>query len=106
MDSRAGATTTRRSTTRRAPAHAKRTAQESFDPEAFVVRRSMPWADGPRAGFRFVSFGRSSPEPGRESRLQPKTCFITGIMRRTPATAVAQASPPIIAPLTPQDMMS
>jgi len=24
--------------------HVKRTAQESFEPEAFVVRRSMPWA--------------------------------------------------------------
>jgi putative iron-dependent peroxidase len=24
-------------------AHVKRTAQESFEPEAFVVRRSMPW---------------------------------------------------------------
>jgi putative iron-dependent peroxidase len=40
-------------------AHVKRTAQESFDPEAFVVRRSMPWAEGPRAGLVFVSFGRS-----------------------------------------------
>ena len=40
-------------------AHVKRTAQESFDPEAFVVRRSMPWADGARAGLVFVAFGRS-----------------------------------------------
>lgn len=40
-------------------AHVKRTAQESFDPEAFVVRRSMPWADGTRAGLVFVAFGRS-----------------------------------------------
>jgi putative iron-dependent peroxidase len=37
----------------------KRTAQESFDPEAFVVRRSMPWAEGVRAGLVFVAFGRS-----------------------------------------------
>jgi putative iron-dependent peroxidase len=29
-------------------AHVKRTAQESFAPEAFVVRRSMPWAEGAR----------------------------------------------------------
>lgn len=42
-----------------ASAHVKRTAQESFDPEAFVVRRSMPWADGLRAGLVFVAFGRS-----------------------------------------------
>jgi len=40
-------------------AHVKRTAQESFDPAAFVVRRSMPWAEGARAGLVFVAFGRS-----------------------------------------------
>ena len=40
-----------------ASAHVKRTAQESFDPEAFVVRRSMPWVDGHRAGLMFVAFG-------------------------------------------------
>lgn len=40
-------------------AHVKRTAQESFDPEAFVLRRSMPWAEGPRCGLLFVAFGRS-----------------------------------------------
>ena len=45
----------------RAPAssHVKRTAQESFTPEAFVVRRSMPWADARRAGLMFVAFGKS-----------------------------------------------
>lgn len=42
-----------------ASAHVKRTAQESFKPEAFVWRRSMPWADGQRAGLMFVAFGRS-----------------------------------------------
>ena len=40
-------------------AHVKRTAQESFDPEAFVVRRSMPWADETGEGLVFVSFGKS-----------------------------------------------
>ena len=40
-------------------AHVKRTAQESFTPEAFVVRRSMPWSDGAGQGLVFVSFGRS-----------------------------------------------
>ena len=40
-------------------AHVKRTAQESFDPEAFVVRRSMPWADAAGAGLMFVAFGKS-----------------------------------------------
>lgn len=42
-----------------ASAHVKRTAQESFDPEAFVLRRSMPWADGKQAGLMFVAFGKS-----------------------------------------------
>ena len=40
-------------------AHVKRTAQESFTPEAFVWRRSMPWSDGTQAGLNFVAFGRS-----------------------------------------------
>lgn len=40
-------------------AHVKRTAQESFDPEAFVLRRSMPWTAGNRAGLVFVAFGCS-----------------------------------------------
>ena len=40
-------------------AHVKRTAQESFDPEAFNLRRSMPWTEGNRAGLHFVAFGKS-----------------------------------------------
>ena len=40
-------------------AHVKRATQESFDPEAFVLRRSVPWADGSRAGLVFVAFGTS-----------------------------------------------
>ena len=40
-------------------AHVKRTAQESFDPEAFVLRRSMPWMMSMQAGLLFVAFGRS-----------------------------------------------
>jgi porphyrinogen peroxidase len=42
-----------------ASAHVKRTAQESFTPEAFVLRRSMPWALGHKAGLMFVAFGKS-----------------------------------------------
>ena len=42
-----------------ASAHVKRTAQESFDPEAFVLRRSMPWIDGTQAGLMFTAFGHS-----------------------------------------------
>ncbi|WP_282604326.1 Dyp-type peroxidase [Pelagibius sp. Alg239-R121] len=40
-------------------AHVKRTAQESFEPEAFVLRRSMPWADDNGAGLYFTAFGKS-----------------------------------------------
>lgn len=40
-------------------AHVKRTAQESFEPEAFVVRRSMPWAMNSKSGLMFVAFGHS-----------------------------------------------
>lgn len=42
-----------------ASAHVKRTAQERFTPEAFVLRRSMPWADAREAGLVFVAFGHS-----------------------------------------------
>lgn len=38
-------------------AHVKRTAQEDFEPEAFVVRRSMPWTDAANEGLQFVAFG-------------------------------------------------
>lgn len=40
-------------------AHVKRTAQESFTPEAFLLRRSMPWSEAEVAGLMFVAFGRS-----------------------------------------------
>lgn len=40
-------------------AHVKRTAQEDFTPEAFLLRRSMPWSSGHRAGLMFVAFGHS-----------------------------------------------
>lgn len=40
-------------------AHVKRTAQESFSPEAFMLRRSMPWSDINGEGLHFVSFANS-----------------------------------------------
>lgn len=40
-------------------AHTKRTAQESFTPEAFLLRRSMPWSDATGEGLMFVAFGAS-----------------------------------------------
>lgn len=40
-------------------AHVKRTAQESFTPEAFILRRSMPWVERMAGGLMFVAFGNS-----------------------------------------------
>lgn len=40
-------------------AHVKRSAQESYDPPAFMLRRSMPWASGDEQGLEFVAFGAS-----------------------------------------------
>ena len=37
-------------------AHVKRTAQESFSPEAFLVRRSMPYSLGEKEGLMFVAY--------------------------------------------------
>jgi len=42
-----------------ASAHVKRTAQESFTPEAFMLRRSMPWSKDLEAGLMFVAFAHS-----------------------------------------------
>jgi putative iron-dependent peroxidase len=42
-----------------ASSHVKRTAQESFTPEAFMLRRSMPWADARHYRLMFVAFGKS-----------------------------------------------
>lgn len=42
-----------------ASAHVRRTAQEDFTPEAFLLRRSMPWLDGAEGGLMFVAFGHS-----------------------------------------------
>jgi putative iron-dependent peroxidase len=38
-------------------AHVKRSAQESFEPEAFLLRRSMPYGDVGRNGLYFVAYG-------------------------------------------------
>jgi putative iron-dependent peroxidase len=42
-----------------ASAHVKRTAQETFSPPAFILRRSMPWSSGEQSGLQFVAFGKS-----------------------------------------------
>ena len=47
-------------------AHVKRAAQESFDPPAFILRRSMPWAEAHEHGLEFIAFGES---PDRFERV-------------------------------------
>jgi putative iron-dependent peroxidase len=42
-----------------ASSHVKRTAQESFDPEAFMWRRSQPWASNEGQGLEFIAYGAS-----------------------------------------------
>jgi putative iron-dependent peroxidase len=42
-------------------AHVKRTAQESYEPPAFMVRRSMPWATAHEEGLEFIAYG-STPD--------------------------------------------
>jgi len=49
-------------------AHVKRTAQESFDPAAFIVRRSMPWGGVVTHGLYFVAYGESLDRFERQLR--------------------------------------
>jgi putative iron-dependent peroxidase len=42
-----------------ASAHVKRSAQESFEPDAFMVRRSMPFSCGDQNGLYFLAFCES-----------------------------------------------
>lgn len=37
-------------------AHVKRSTQEDFDPPAFMIRRSMPFANGAVSGLEFISY--------------------------------------------------
>lgn len=40
-------------------AHVKRSEQESFEPDAFMLRRSMPWSNETEEGLIFVAFGKN-----------------------------------------------
>ena len=40
-------------------AHVKMSAQESYDPPAFMLRRSMPWVDDLSQGLEFIAYGNS-----------------------------------------------
>jgi putative iron-dependent peroxidase len=72
-----------------ASAHVKRSAQETFDPPAFMLRRSMPWSTGHEHGLEFIAFGQSWT---RYSGFRdPSTGHITGAR---PWTAEAWTSAP------------
>jgi putative iron-dependent peroxidase len=49
-------------------AHVKRTAQESFEPEAFVLRRSMPYGGLTEHGLYFIAYGESLDRFERQLR--------------------------------------
>ncbi len=49
-------------------AHVKRTAQESFEPAAFVLRRSMPYGGIAEHGLYFVAYGESLDRFERQLR--------------------------------------
>ncbi len=80
-------------------AHVKRTAQESFDPEAFVLRRSMPWSEGGSAGLVFLAFGRDAQ--AYEAQLRRMTGqedgILDGLFRFThPVTGTYFWCPPML----------
>ncbi len=49
-------------------AHVKRTAQESFEPPAFIVRRSLPYGGVAEHGLYFVAYGESLDRFERQLR--------------------------------------
>jgi putative iron-dependent peroxidase len=49
-------------------AHVKRTAQESFEPPAFILRRSMPYGGVTEHGLYFVAYGESLDRFERQLR--------------------------------------
>lgn len=71
-------------------AHVKRAAQESFDPPAFMVRRSMPWGGVRERGLYFVAYVEnldrfervlarmSGKEDGTKDALMTFTKALTG----------------------------
>jgi putative iron-dependent peroxidase len=68
--------------------HVKRTTQESFDPEAFVLRRSMPWMLSMQAGLMFVAFGKS--HSAYEAQMRRMAGYDDGI-----TDAIFQISKPV-----------
>lgn len=70
-------------------AHVKRAEQEHFDPPAFMVRRSMPWADATRKGLYFVAYGATLDAYERvlERMLGAGDGVVDGLFRFTRAVS-------------------
>ncbi len=80
-------------------AHVKRTAQESFSPEAFMLRRSMPWSEGGREGLVFVAFGNSFQAFEAQQRRMAglEDGILDGLYRfTTPVTGANYWCPPVL----------
>lgn len=81
-----------------ASAHVKRTAQESFEPEAFVLRRSMPFASPEDHGLVFVAFGASTAAYEAQLRrmVGAEDGIVDGLFRFTePVTGAHYWCPPV-----------
>lgn len=81
-----------------ASAHVKRTAQESFRPHAFMLRRSMPWGDVGAHGLYFVAYGASLSPFERVLRRMAglEDGVVDGLLRFSrPVTGGAYWCPPV-----------
>lgn len=81
-------------------AHVKRTAQEDYDPPAFMLRRSMPWADPRGHGLVFVAFGHSLSAFERQlARMAGTEDGVTDALFRFshPVTSASYWCPPVMA---------
>ena len=80
-------------------AHVKRTAQESFEPEAFVLRRSMPYGGIAEHGLYFIAYGESLDRFERQLRRMAgrDDGIIDGLMAFTKAvTGGYYFCPPVL----------
>ncbi len=79
-------------------AHVKRSAQESYDPPAFMVRRSMPYINRREKGLLFIAYGESLDRYERVLRRMAglEDGVVDGLFRFTrPATGSYFWCPPV-----------
>ncbi|WP_420550044.1 Dyp-type peroxidase [Curvivirga sp.] len=79
-------------------AHVKRTAQESFEPEAFILRRSMPWSDDKGEGLVFMCFSANlyAFEAQLKRMIGLEDNIVDGLFKfSTPSTGAHYWCPPI-----------